>query len=61
MGLRSWTDIKVTAALRDLGLQYFSGFQRGQREIIPKGESSYYNNVRPGKREVEDVYGPLKR
>lgn len=51
----------MTAALSDPGLQYFPGFQRGQGEITRKRKPYYYNNVRAGEREVEDVYGPLKR
>lgn len=53
MGLRFWSDSKVTAALSDLD------FQRGQ-EIIRKREPYYYNHVRLGDRKV-DVHGLLKR
>lgn len=53
MWLRSWNDSKVTATLSD------PGFQRRQGGIIRKREP-YYNNVRPGEREV-DVRRFLKR
>lgn len=56
MGLRSWNDRKVTAALSNPNFQSFPGFQRGQGGIIRTREPYYYNNVRPG--EMEEMTFP---